>query len=334
MFSNITNKFKQKPSLFYSMSIAATWAGVGSLMVGIQMAQNFGIVPFLLWALGNTLACIVFGIFAPMIPKIREVFNSRIMRYLVGIICVFQVWLNMNGIHTIFANTPMTSTFGLILAYATAIFFIILLIKNGVLRNVLTDNGSWSVVYLVAFLLTIGAIIHSAGNMNSLSAGLVSENIFQGLRTFILLIPGPFLYPYYFKLLDHNDSNDQGIKKVNIRRSFILGGLLFGAYLTFTFLLAWTHFSPVLSIIKAFLIFIIATSTVSSFLFSIYIAFGRKLGLAVNIATVALWQLLIPLGVMGAWTLMASIRIYIVAGSIIFAIAWNLYEKRKKAVQP
>ena len=57
------------------MSIAATWAGVGSLMVGMQMAQTFGIVPFLLWALGNTLACIVFGVFAPGIPKVREVFR-------------------------------------------------------------------------------------------------------------------------------------------------------------------------------------------------------------------------------------------------------------------
>jgi hypothetical protein len=42
-FTRLKNSFKEKPSRYYSMSIAATWAGVGSLMVGIQMAQNFGI---------------------------------------------------------------------------------------------------------------------------------------------------------------------------------------------------------------------------------------------------------------------------------------------------
>ncbi|MCL2210799.1 MAG: hypothetical protein FWB95_02635 [Treponema sp.] len=330
VITRLKNHFKDRPSWYYSMSIAATWAGVGSLMVGIQMAQNFGIIPFLIWAFGNTMACIVFGIFAPMIPKVREVFRSKPMQYVVGLMCVFQVWLNLNGIHMIFKDTPMTGTFGLALAYLTAAFFIFLLFKNGMIRSIFTDNASWAVVYGVALLLTIGAIIHSQGNMNVLSFGMEPASIKNGLRLCILLIPGPFLYPYFFKILDYNDNNDMGAKKINIRRAFIIGGLLFGAYLTFTFLLAWTNFNPVLNIIKAFLIFIIATSTVSSFLYSIYITFGRKLGLFVNITLVGLWQLLIPMGVLGVWTLMASIRIYIVIGAILFAIAWHLISKRKK----
>jgi len=332
--TRLRNNFISKPSWYYSMSIAATWAGVGSLMVGIQMAQNYGILPFILWAFGNTMACIVFGIFAPMIPKVREVFRSKPMQYVVGLMCVFQVWLNLNGIHHIFRDTPMTGTFGLVLAYATAAFFIFLLFKNGMIRSVLTDNASWAAVYGVAFLLTVAAIIHSHGNMNALPLGLEPASMSHGARLCILLIPGPFLYPYFFKILDYNDENDIGAKKINIRKSFIIGGLLFGAYLTFTFLLAWTHFNPALNIIKAVLIFIIATSTVSSFLYSIYIIFGRKLGLAVNVTLVALWQFLIPMGVLGVWTLMASIRIYIVIGGILFAIAWHLIKRKKKPEAP
>jgi hypothetical protein len=329
VFTRIRNNFIKKPSLYYSMSIAATWAGVGSLMVGIQMAQNFGIVPFLLWAFGNTAACIVFGIFAPIIPKVREVFRSRLMHYIVGLMCVFQVWLNMNGIHTIFRDTPMTEAFGLVLAYATAAFFIFLLFKNGMIRTVLTDNASWTAVYGTALLLTIGAIIYSRGSMNILSMGLDAGAMNDGIQKCVLLIPGPFLYPYFFEILDYNDGNGSGVKKINIRRSFIVGGLLFGAYLTFTFLLAWTHFNPILNTVKAFLIFLVAVSTVSSFLYSIYITFGRKLGLAVNIILVGLWQFLIPMGVLGVWTLMASIRIYIVIGAVVFAIIWHFAEKKK-----
>jgi hypothetical protein len=41
--TRLKNNFKEKPTWYYSMSIAATWAGIGSLMVGIQMAQNYGI---------------------------------------------------------------------------------------------------------------------------------------------------------------------------------------------------------------------------------------------------------------------------------------------------
>lgn len=309
------------------MSIAATWAGVGSLMVGIQMAQDYGIIPFLLWALGNTLACIVFGIFAPRIPKLRDVFRSKPMHFIIGIMCIFQVWINMNGIQSIFKDTPFTGTFGMALAYVVAVFFIFLLIRYGMIRNVLTDHASWIAVYAVAFVLTICAIIYSQGNMYELSWGL--DQIPAGIEKCILLLPGAFLYPYFFEILDYNDSNEDGTKKINVQHAFINGGLLFGAYLTFTFLLAWTRFGPVLNTVKAVLITLVAVSTISSFLYSIYIAFGKKLGIVVNIACVALWQLVIPMGVLGVWTLMSSIRIFIVIGSILFALAWNFVEKRK-----
>lgn len=331
MFSKTKAHFKQNPTLYYAMSIAATWAGVGSLMCGITMAQDYGIAPFLVWALGNTLACVLFGIFAPMIPRLRDVFRSKPMHVIVGLMCVFQIWLSMNGIQAIFESTILPENFGMYLAYALAAFFLILLIKFGMIRNVLTDNMSWAAVYGLALLLTIAAIIYSHGNMNALSWGLNVPDMKVGINKCLLLLPGAFLYPYFFEILDYNDQNGDGTKKVNVRRAFILGGLLFGAYLIFTFLLAWTNFSPALNIAKAILITLVAVSTLSSFLYSVYITFGRKVGLAVNIASVALWQFLIPLGVMGVWTLMSQIRIYIVAGAIIAALVWHFAEKRKAA---
>lgn len=165
--------------------------------------------------------------------------------------------------------------------------------------------------------------------MNALSWGLEAGPLWEGAQRMILLIPGPFLYPYYFMLLDFNDQNEFGAKKVDIRRSFIIGGLLFGVYLAFVFLLAWTHFSPTLSVIRAFLIFLIASSTVSAFLYGIYITFGRKAGIVINLAAVGFWQLLIPMGVLGVWTLMASIRIHIVIGAILIAVSWHLWEQKK-----
>ena len=319
----IKNHFKSNPSTFYAMSIAATWAGVGSLMNGITMVQNYGIIPFIIWALGNTLACVVFGIFAPRIPMLREVFRSKPMHLLVGLMCIFQIWLSMNGIQAIFAETILPDGFGMYLAYALSAFFIILLIKYGMIRNVLTDNASWAAVYGTALALTIAAIVYSRGNMISLSWGMEPANVGVGVNKSLLLLPGAFLYPYFFEILDYNDENGDGTAKISVQRAFTMGGLLFGAYLSFTFLLAWTRFSPALDVVKAFLITLVAVSTLSSFLYSVYITFGRKLGLAVNIASVALWQFLIPMGVMGVWTLMAQVRIYIVAGAIVTALVWS-----------
>ena len=48
MYSRIKARFSSRPAFFYAMSIAATWAGAGSFIVGSQIANNFGIFPWLL----------------------------------------------------------------------------------------------------------------------------------------------------------------------------------------------------------------------------------------------------------------------------------------------
>ncbi|MGN1117751.1 MAG: hypothetical protein ACI4RU_03995 [Acutalibacteraceae bacterium] len=324
----IKQKFKSNPTLYYAVSIAATWADIGSLMNGVVMTQTYGVIPSLIWVFGNTIACIVFGIIAPKIPKVREVFCSKAMMWINGIMCVFQSWLSMNGMQSVFSDTVLGERTGVIIAYAEAIFFIILLLKFGMIRNVLTDGLGWLIVYALAIGVTIAAIIHSRGNMQIISLGINNSAIKTGLWKALLLIPGPFTYPYFFEILNYNDKNEDGTVKINARKAFTLGGIFFGIYMAIVFLLAWTNFSPALNIVKAILITIIGTSTLSSAMYSIYIAFGKKIGLAVNIGLVAFWAILIPLGVMNMWTLMASIRIYFVAGGILFAVIWNAYEKR------
>lgn len=325
MFKNIISKIAKNPTLFYAMSIAATWANAGSLLNGVDTAQKNGIIPYLLWALGNTLACIVFGLIALRIPKLVEVFNTKIMKIVMGIMCPFQCWISMNGIQTVFSTTPIGKIGGIIIALAFAILFIVLLYKYGILSNILSDHFSWIIVYVILFALTVVVLIFSKGNYNILQMG--TDQIGVGIKNCLLLIPGAFLYPYYYELLKYNDKNYDGVNQIKIEKAFILGGLAFGFYLIFIFLMAYAKFGMVTNIIKAVLVTLIAVSSLSSFLYSVYLTFGKKLGIGINILTVMLWQFLVPLGVMGAWTLMASIRVYIVIGAIIWAYIWFFKEK-------
>lgn len=331
MIAKIKTRFQSNPLLYYGMSIAATWAGIGSLMNGVTMTQTYGVIPSLIWVFGNTAACILFGYCALKIPKVREVFGSRIMKWICGIMCVFQAWLSMNGTQTVFADTVLGADAGMYVAYALAVIFLILLYKVGMIRNVLTDHFGWIIVYLLAALVTIGAAIHSRGHFNVIPLGLEPENMKTGIWKAILLLPGPFTYPYFFEILNYNEKNPDGTSRCDIRKAFTLGGVLFGAYMAIIFLLAWTQFSPALAMVKAILITLIGVSTLSSSMYSIYIAFGKKVGLAINAGLILGWHILIPLGVMGMWSLMASVRIYFVCGAILFAIGWNLWEKRRSA---
>ena len=252
------------------------------------------------------------------------------MKWICGIMCVFQAWLSMNGTQTIFADTPLGKDYGMFIAYAMAVVFLIILLKYGMIRNVLTDGFGWIIVYLLAVGVTIAAAIHSQGNFNTIPMIADDKAMGQGIWKAILLLPGPFTYPYFFEILNYNDKNEDGTKKINVKRAFTMGGILFGIYMAIIFPLAWVQFTPALNVIKAFLITIIGASTLSSSMYSIYIAFGKKVGLGINAAMIGGWAFLVPLGVMGMWTLMASVRIYFVGGAILFSICWRLWEKRKK----
>lgn len=329
MFTNIKRKFKENPMLYYALSICATWAGIGSLMNGVAMTQTYGVIPSLIWVFGNTVACILFGLIATNVPKVREVFTSKIMLWLCGVMCVFQAWLSMNGTQAVFADTPIGATGGTIVSYALAVGFLFLLLKYGMIRNVLTDGFGWIIVYVLALGVTVTAMIHSRGNLNVIPMGLDAENMQTGIWKAILLLPGPFTYPYFFEILKYNDANEDGARSVNVRRAFTLGGIFFGIYMAIVFLLAWAQFTPALATVKAILITIIGASTLSSAMYSIYIALGKRVGLVINAGLIVGWHILIPLGVMGMWTLMASVRIYFVGAGILAAVIWHIVEKRK-----
>lgn len=327
---NLVKKFKESPTRYYAMSIVASWAGVGSLMNFRTLALQNGAVSAIIWAVFNSLACALFGIMVAYIPTIRKLMKSKAMFYFIGFLTIFQTWTQMSGIQTIFADTPIGSTGGMILAYAIAVIFVILLLKHGMIRNVMTDSGSWVLVYELLVAVVLAAVTYSRGQFASVSMGLSTENTKTGIINGLLLLPGPFTYPYYYEIYEYNENNEDGTKRGNVKLAFIFAGIMFGAYMILAAALTWVQFSPALNVAKAILIAIIAASSITSYIYSEYLVFGKKLGLAVNIGTVAGWYFLIPLGVMGIWQLMSKIRWIIILGVIIVASIQRAMASRKE----
>lgn len=328
MFKRLSAKFREKPSLFYSMSIAATWAGAGSFIVGTQIAQSVGIFPWLLWALGNTLCCVVFGLLANKFPKLRAVATSKPAQWVMGLMCIFQIWVNMNGI-----LESLSPAFGkvasMIIVYGVSIFFIMFYLKRATARNVGTDNLTWGIVYLLIGILVIISMI--TNGVHGIPTDIVAADIKDKAWLCFTLSFGGFFYPTYWELLDYNEKNDEGTKPVNIKNAFIRGGLLFGAYLLFVLAGAFTTYSPAVNALKGILISLVAISSLSSFIYGAMINFGKKGGIVVDVVAVGAWQLLVPMGVMGVWTLMQNVRIWLVLGMFAIAAVWYFIEKRRAA---
>lgn len=329
MFSKIKSKFKANPTLYYALSIAASWAGAGSLMNSTTMAQTIGVIPALTWCIFNTLACIVFGLIIWKLPTVREVMRTKTCRFILALFSIFQIWLCMTAVNEAWASTPLGPVGGLVLTYTVTIGFIIALYKRGIIANIATDNGGMYLIYLLVAVLAGASWLTSGGSFEGLNLGLESSNLWQGLYKGLLLLPGPFTYPYFFKLLDYNDSNDDRVSKCNITKAFVLGGVGFGVYLVFAFSLIFTSISPVLNVCKAILLSVLAISSLSSFIYSEFAVFGRKIGLGINVFATVFWIAVAPLGVMGVWTLMAETRVYLIVGILLVALVKRIRDKRK-----
>ena len=185
-------------------------------------------------------------------------------------------------------------------------------------------------IYALAIVLAIVSFLSAGANFNGLHAGTEASNITQGLWKGFLLLPGPFTYPYFFKLIDYNESNDEKVKNVNLTKAFTLGGIGFGIYLIFAFSLIFTTVSPALNLCKAILLSVLAISSLSSFIFSEFAVFGKKIGLGINLFALTFWIVVAPLGVMGVWTLMAESRVYLVVAIVIAAAILKLVRKHKE----
>lgn len=320
------NKFKENPSFYYSMSIAATWAGAGSFIVGTQIAQTAGIFPWLLWALGNSLCCIVFGLLANSFPKLRLVATSKPVQYLMGLMCVFQIWVNMNGIYEMLSPTIIGSRAAYIIVYLVSAFFILFYLRKATFRNVATDNMSWLLVYALIAALVVFSMLTEG--IHSIPVTIDLPEIKSKAWLCFTLAFGAFFYPTFWELLDYNDANEDGTSKINMRRAFIHGGLLFGFYLLFVLAGAFTTYSPAVSLLKGILVSLVAMSSLSSFLYGTMVNFGKKVGVVIDLAAVACWQLLVPMGVMGVWTLMQNVRIWMVMAMFAIALVWYLSERR------
>lgn len=332
MFSKIKKKFNHNPTIYYALSIAASWAGAGSLMNSTTMAQTIGVIPALIWCVFNTLACIVFGLIIWKLPAVRALMRTKICRIILALFSIFQIWLCMTAVNEAWASTALGSIGAVVLTYTVTLLFIIALYRKGIFANILTDNGGMYLIYILVVVLAAASLVVSGFSFDGLSLGMEWPNLRQGIYKGLLLLPGPFTYPYFFKLLDYNETNEDGVSKTDITRAFVLGGVGFGLYLVFAFALIFTEISPVLNICKAILLSVLAVSSLSSFIYSEFAVFGKKVGLGINLFALIFWAAVAPLGVMGVWTLMAESRVYLIVAILVASIVKTMRERKAVTV--
>lgn len=314
---------KNKSAFYYAMSLAASWAWGTSLVVGMQTIQEKGIIPFLIWAIANSLALPLFGFIAYRIPNLSKVVNSKIVTIFTTIVMMFCLWIQMNAIYQYLNNLDfMTDIISKVISIVIITFMVLALYKDGLIKSIFIDNPLWALCYILLLILLICGLVFNVDKFNIV--GVVEQKeISWALNSCIILFSGPIMSIQNWQMAEK-------LKEENKMKSHYIAGGLFAIYMALVGILGYFQFNGIMNIILVFVVLAVALSTADAAIVGLQKIAGKKIGMIIALIAVAFWNFVADMGVMGLWTTMGNMRKYVAAACIIIAIAMHIVKKVKQ----
>lgn len=321
--NSIKQFFKNHMLFYYAMSMAASWAWGTSLIVGMQITQERGTIPFIIWAIANSLSLPLFGAIAFRIKRLDDIIKTKPVLLFTTAVQCFCLWIQMNAIYEILTKYHIAGDIaakGIAIAIAT--FFLFGLYNNGLMRNVSTDQPIWLICYIGMVAIAIIGFASGSG-FQSIPLLNSNEDIHWALYTCIVLFSGPLM----------DIQNWQLARKVYAEKrmkSYGLAGILFALYMVLVYVLAYLNFNRAMDIIMVLVIICVATSTINNAIVGVQEIAGKKVGFGIAALCIVSWQIVIPMGVMGLWLTMGTARIYVSIACIAAAMIWAYKDSKKR----
>jgi hypothetical protein len=332
------------PNWRIGLSTAASWSWGVSLAVGMAIMHTKGLLPFIIWTIGNVLALPLFGVVRRFLPLSkywpRFIFPIVILFFFVEFFCII---LNLQGLLSGFGGNVkgiesysfLTGNNVTIVVIAMALFIVWYIHKGGLKISVLTDFAQYGIQLFAVILMA--AIGYFLGHQNNVEWIVVNEAV-NGLEWakfgFFGIITGALG-------TGHQWQRFSAIKEKNILPVSLWGGFLFGIYMFFVGLSGY-FFTPHIVLGTFFLITMIAlaSSSIDSGVAGLEYVLNcltferwKKSDLKIKpyhvasvVACIAIlaWPYFMKSGITEIWTFMAKIRmptvLVFIGGTILVTI--------------
>lgn len=266
---SLVTKMNNK-TLRYAVSIASGWAWGVSLVVGMQLIQTKGWIPFTIWAIANSLALPLFGFIAFRIPNLRKIINSKPITIFTTAICVFCLWIQMNAIFQYIEKLDGAST----TAAIAVTFFIVtplvfLLYKNGLNRLINFDNPLWYAVYLLLLALLAYGLFTDVPHY-IIPTVAAPGDIQWAINSIFILFSGPIMFIQNWQMAEKLNKEKQ-------MRSYYYAGGLFSIYMLLVGVLGVFNFSGLANAVLLLCVILIALTTADAAVLGMHRILGRRL---------------------------------------------------------
>ena len=313
------NEQKKKDFFKIGCSSAASWAWGTSLIMGQQIAQQKGIIAWIIWAVCNTLTLALLGWLFNNKKITKEIYNRKEVKIIALIIQLFCLLVQLNFINQQFTVITGNSTLSYFITIAIGMIFTLIVYKKGLPTSIKTDVGQWLLgIISIVSIIIIGIVSKAEIQVFTNTSW---NGVLWGIWSGLILFAGPIGDVQHWQRAEADTS----------KKGYYLGSILFGLYMLLILCMAIFKFNTTMNVILLLAVLCITTSTIDSIAVALHELGDKRIGTGIALALCISFGLFVKMGMIDLWSSFGVIRFTFAVAILLLPFALN---KNKKVVLP
>ena len=295
-----------------SLSIAASWAWGTSLIVGMQIAQQKGLIAWGIWAGANCLTLALFGALTRSGFLSRRVFESKWIKWSAIGIQIFCLIIQLNILNTIALQMGAGPVAAYLFATTIGVIFTLWMYRHGLRMSILTDK--YQALFTGAVLLAIIGIALGMGVPTIEHTESSLSDIAWGVWSACILFAGPIGDIQHY----------QRAEVAGKANSYSMAAGLFAIYMGLVLTMSFFEFNFFMNSLLILAVVFVTSSTIDSIAVALHEIANKKVGTAVALFVCFFWGLFASMGIIDLWSKAGVFR-------VVFALLIVVFAQRNRA---
>ena len=278
------------------LSGAASWAWGTSLIMGQQIAQERGIVAWIIWAVCNTLTMALFGwLFNKGFIK-KDIYESMFVKVIAIVIQLFCLLVQLNFINQQLSIISGSEKIGMVGTMAIGVVFVLIVFRHGLRISVLTDVFQWLIASVAIFVI-LGVAIYTKCQFADF-VPTTGSGVMWGVWSGLILFAGPIGDVQHWQRAEADIS----------KKGYYYAALFFGIYMLQILGMAFFQFNQIMNIILLVAVLCVTTSTIDSISVALHKIGNKYIGTCVAICICISFPVFVKMGMLDLWSSFGVIR--------------------------
>ena len=292
-------------------SSAASWAWGTSLIMGQQIAQQKGLIAWIIWAVCNSLTLALLGFLFNKKVITKELCEKKEVKIIALIIQLFCLLVQLNFINQQFLLITGSKIGAYLITIAIGFFFTLIVYKKGLPTSIKTDVGQWlGAIGSILVIIAVGLITKAPLQE---FAQTTPSGILWGIWSGLILFAGPIGDVQHWQRAEADTS----------KKGYYLGAILFAIYMCLILGMAFFKFTLPMNIILLCAVLCVTTSTIDSIAVALHELGNKKIGTGIALALCVAFGVFVQMGMLQLWSSFGVIRFAFAVAILLLPLALN-----------